>query len=136
MLLLTMSFSFLHFAVTQKGLVIPISLVSKSPSVVPNSVCKLLVSTSPSKAGSDKLLSTQTNKPVKMADLPTDLPLEDSSGVSEEDSSEMVVAEIKEFVEGLRVRNFLTTQQANLLNALLSSNRYSYLFRTEFSSPS
>ena len=71
-----------------------------------------------------------------MADLPTDLPLEDSSGVSEEDSSEMVVAEIKEFVEGLRVRNFLTTQQANLLNALLSSNRYSCLFRTEFSSPS
>eukprot|EP01032_Pedospumella_encystans_P013349 gene13349-15376_t len=106
----------------EKGLVIPISLVSKSPSVVPNSVCKLLVSTSPSKAGSDKLLSTQTNKPVKMADLPTDLPLEDSSAVSEEDSSEMVVAEIKEFVEGLRVRNFLTTQQANLLNALLSSN--------------
>ena len=104
---------------------IPISLVSKSPSVVPNTLCKLLVAnpTSSTKAGADRLLSTQTNKPVRLADMPADLANEDSS-VSEEDSSEVVIGEIREFIEGLRVRNFLTAQQATLLNALLSSNRF------------
>lgn len=103
---------------------IPISLVSKSPSVVPNTLCKLLVAnpTSSTKAGADRLLSSQTNKPVRLADMPADLANEDSS-VSEEDSSEVVIGEIREFIEGLRVRNFLTAQQATLLNALLSSNR-------------
>lgn len=61
--------------------------------------------------------------------MPADLANEDSS-VSEEDSSEVVIGEIREFIEGLRVRNFLTAQQATLLNALLSSNRLVHIKRT------
>lgn len=55
--------------------------MSKSPSVVPNTLCKLLVSNTSNpnvRAPSDKLLSTQTNKPVSLDDLPSDLPVEDS----------------------------------------------------------
>jgi hypothetical protein len=68
----------------QKGLVIPISLVSKSPSVLPNTVCKLLVAnpSSSTKLGADRLLSTQTNKSVNLANMPADLASEDSSAGS------------------------------------------------------
>lgn len=71
--------------VLQKGLVIPISLVSRTPSVVPNTLCKLLVAnatSSQSKAPNDKLLNTQTNKPVSLHNMPTDLSVEDSNLVS------------------------------------------------------
>ena len=44
--------------------------------------------------------------------------------LTEADSTEMVTLEIMEFIEGLRVRNFLTMNQASLLNSLLASNRY------------
>ena len=61
----------------------PISLVSKSPSVVPNTVCKILVSnTNSPKAPNDKLLSTQTNIPVSLDSMPADLNMEDSNVVS------------------------------------------------------
>ena len=64
----------------QKGLVIPISLVSRSPSVVPNTLCKLLVSTAnAAKPPADKLLSSQTNQPVSINNMPADLPTEESN---------------------------------------------------------
>ena len=39
----------------QRGLVIPLSLVCRSPSIIPNSVCKLLITPPPPKDGNASL---------------------------------------------------------------------------------
>lgn len=67
----------------------------------------------------------QVNQCTRAIVAPVDLPNTRLLLVhAEADSSEVVTAEIREFIEGLRVRKFLTPSQAALLSSLLDSNRY------------
>lgn len=72
---------------------LPLSLVCRSPHLVPSSVNELVVSKS-------------------------------SSASEDEITSDVVMSELTQFIEGLRNRKVLTDLNANLLVELLRENRY------------
>ena len=102
---------------------IPISLVSRSPSVIPKSICTILVANSNDKSNlpppppvSSKSAITNITKNDNNNDV------EDSNEISEDDPSAIVTKEIIEFVEALLSRGYLTPTHSYLLKKLLSSN--------------
>lgn len=101
----------------QKGLVIPISLLCKNPKVVPNTVCKIIVSkaTSPAALPSNRLMSeSSVNESLEVEDSQED--------VSEDEAAESVIREIAKFLDVCKQKNILQTSQYRLLVQLLAEN--------------
>eukprot|EP01038_Epipyxis_sp_PR26KG_P012570 gene12570-16858_t len=87
----------------ERGLVIPISLVSISPQSVPKTMCKILVS-------NDSQISSHED--VK----------DSAEEISDDETAEMVTREIVKFIDGLRVRKVLNESQVTVLEELLLNN--------------
>lgn len=134
--------------ILQKGLVVPLSLVCKSPEVAPNSVCKILVVNSGSSANnvtsnntvvSDNVSQVpQVGTSVTSEAMATDDNSQAASGMFfnvlpfspylnllqlEEDSVEYVTQEITRFLNGLKSQKFLNLAQFKRLMRLLTENR-------------
>ena len=106
---------------------IPISLVSRSPSVIPKSICTILVANSHDKSNlpppppvSSK--SAITNITKNDNDNNNNDAEDSNNEISEDDPSAIVTKEIIEFVEALLSRGYLTPTHSYLLKKLLSSN--------------
>ena len=96
-------------------MVFPISLVIRTPAVLPKTLCKLIVS---SEASSPPRIPVEEN--VEDEDY-EDGEEDDEEYENEDidDSTRFVAQEIMNFIGGLRSRGFLEDSQAELLGELL-----------------
>eukprot|EP01033_Poteriospumella_lacustris_P012103 gene12103-8652_t len=107
----------------EKGLVIPISLVCRSPQIIPNTTCKILVakSTDANESASAPTVSgSASSRSAVIADA-EDIVDEDSSSDDEDDeaAAQSVVDEISQFLDNLRRKNVLNSAHHALLRRLL-----------------
>jgi hypothetical protein len=98
----------------EKGLVIPISLVCKSPQVIPNSTCKILVA----KANESDKLRAASNSHSRQISEPQEY--DESSTDDEEEAAQSVINEIGQFLDSIRRKNELSSVQHQLLRRLLN----------------
>lgn len=124
----------------QKGLVIPMSLVARSPQVVPNTVCQLLVkgmAVQPQQAETAQRAVAQasaesdeeddeeedvTGKPPLCIPIAVSLAHSPLTPCAEEESIAYVTSEIKSFLSSLLTQHFLSPAQHKLLLQLLEQN--------------
>jgi hypothetical protein len=111
----------------QKGLVVPLSLVCKSPEVAPNSVCKILTVSSSKPSGNNQENGPNDNSSQQIGNSVTSdaaIVSEDHSQMaSDDDSVEYVTQEINRFLNGLKAQRNLSPSQFRLLSQLLNENR-------------